>query len=113
MIEGINAAKPDLLIVGLGMPLQERWLADNWSSIDAGVALTAGATFDYISGELRRAPRWMTDNGLEWLGRLLLEPGRLWKRYIIGNPIFFWRVFVHDVMGRSLPGSAPGNQAET
>jgi N-acetylglucosaminyldiphosphoundecaprenol N-acetyl-beta-D-mannosaminyltransferase len=74
------------------MPLQERWLMENWDHIDANVALTGGAVFDYVSGELQRAPRWMTDNGLEWLGRLLIEPRRLWKRYLIGNPLFIWRV---------------------
>jgi N-acetylglucosaminyldiphosphoundecaprenol N-acetyl-beta-D-mannosaminyltransferase len=92
VIEQINAVKPNILIVGFGMPLQERWLRDNWDHIDANVALTGGAVFDYVSGELQRAPRWMTDNGLEWLGRLLIEPRRLWKRYLIGNPLFIWRV---------------------
>jgi N-acetylglucosaminyldiphosphoundecaprenol N-acetyl-beta-D-mannosaminyltransferase len=92
VIEQINVVKPNILIVGFGMPLQERWLRENWDRIDANVALTGGAVFDYVSGELQRAPRWMTDNGLEWLGRLLIEPRRLWKRYLIGNPLFLWRV---------------------
>ncbi|MGC9399875.1 MAG: WecB/TagA/CpsF family glycosyltransferase [Anaerolineae bacterium] len=92
VIEQINAVKPNILIIGFGMPLQERWLMENWDRINANVALTGGAVFDYVSGELRRAPRWMTDNGLEWLGRLLIEPRRLWKRYLIGNPLFLWRV---------------------
>ncbi|MBK7215491.1 MAG: WecB/TagA/CpsF family glycosyltransferase [Candidatus Promineofilum sp.] len=67
------------------MPRQEAWLRDNWHRLDARVALTGGAVFDYISGDLARAPRWMTDNGLEWLGRLLIEPKRLWRRYLLGN----------------------------
>jgi N-acetylglucosaminyldiphosphoundecaprenol N-acetyl-beta-D-mannosaminyltransferase len=113
VIEEINAAKPDVLIIGLGMPLQEGWLAQNWDRIDAMVALPAGAVFDYVSGELRRAPRWMTENGLEWLGRLLIEPRRLWRRYLLGNPLFFWRVFIHDVVGRPLPGSEAGIGAGT
>jgi len=92
MIEKINTAKPNILIVGFGMPLQERWLMENWDGINANIALTGGAVFDYISGELQRAPKWMTNNNLEWLGRLLIEPRRLWKRYIIGNPLFLWRV---------------------
>lgn len=92
VIEKINAVKPNILIVGFGMPLQERWLMENWDRIDANVALTGGAVFDYVSGELQRAPRWMTENGLEWLGRLLIEPRRLWRRYLIGNPLFLWRV---------------------
>jgi len=69
VIQAINQAKPDILLVGFGMPLQEQWLQENWERIDAKIALTGGAVFDYISGELRRAPRWMTDYGFEWLGR--------------------------------------------
>lgn len=92
VIQKINAVKPNILVLGLGMPLQETWLMENWSKIDANIALTGGAVFDYLSGDLRRAPKWMTDNGLEWLGRLLIEPRRLWKRYVLGNPLFLWRV---------------------
>lgn len=92
VLADINAARPNILVVGMGMPMQERWLLDNWSRIDANIALTGGAVFDYISGDLKRAPTWMTDNGLEWLGRLLIEPRRLWQRYIVGNPVFLARV---------------------
>jgi N-acetylglucosaminyldiphosphoundecaprenol N-acetyl-beta-D-mannosaminyltransferase len=92
IIQKINAVKPNILILGFGMPIQERWLMENWDCIEANVALTGGAVFDYVSGELRRAPRWMTDHGLEWLGRLIIEPRRLWRRYLIGNPLFLWRV---------------------
>jgi N-acetylglucosaminyldiphosphoundecaprenol N-acetyl-beta-D-mannosaminyltransferase len=92
VLQQINRTHPNILIVGFGMPLQEKWLMENWGRIDADVALTGGAVFDYISGDLQRAPKWMTDNGLEWLGRLLIEPRRLWKRYVVGNPLFLWRV---------------------
>lgn len=92
IIAAINAVNPNILLVGLGMPTQEKWLMENWSRIDANVALTGGAVFDYVSGELRRGPKWMTDHGLEWLARLLIEPRRLWKRYLFGNPLFFYRV---------------------
>ena len=88
----INAARPDMLLLGFGMPVQERWLMKNWNRIDARIALTGGAAFDYISGELRRGPRLLTDNGFEWLARLLIEPRRLWRRYVIGNPLFLLRV---------------------
>jgi N-acetylglucosaminyldiphosphoundecaprenol N-acetyl-beta-D-mannosaminyltransferase len=94
VVAEINAARPDLLLVGLGMPLQERWLMQNWDRLDARVALTGGAVFDYVSGELKRGPRVLTDNGFEWLARLLIEPGRLWRRYVVGNPIFLSRVLV-------------------
>ncbi len=92
VVERINQARPNILLIGMGMPLQEHWLCENWEDLDVNVALTGGAVFDYMSGELKRAPRWMTDNGLEWLGRLLIEPQRLWRRYLVGNPLFLSRV---------------------
>jgi N-acetylglucosaminyldiphosphoundecaprenol N-acetyl-beta-D-mannosaminyltransferase len=102
VIRCINALEPNILIVGFGMPLQERWLMENWDRIEVDVALTGGAVFDYLSGELRRAPRWMTDHGLEWFGRLLIEPRRLWRRYLIGNPVFFLRVLRQRIAQSSL-----------
>jgi N-acetylglucosaminyldiphosphoundecaprenol N-acetyl-beta-D-mannosaminyltransferase len=92
VVEEINAAAPDILLVGLGMPLQEYWLMENGRKLDAGVTLTGGAVFDYVSGRLRRGPRFLTSGGFEWLARLLVEPGRLWRRYLIGNPLFLLRV---------------------
>ena len=92
VLREIRAAGPDVLLVGFGMPLQEHWLMENRHRIEAGVALTGGAVFDYVSGERRRGPRFLTDNGLEWLARLLVEPRRLWRRYLLGNPLFVLRV---------------------
>jgi N-acetylglucosaminyldiphosphoundecaprenol N-acetyl-beta-D-mannosaminyltransferase len=92
VVEEINAAAPDILLVGLGMPLQEYWLMENWHRLDAGVALTGGAVFDYVSGKLRRGPHLLTSSGFEWLARLLIEPRRLWRRYLVGNPLFLLRV---------------------
>jgi N-acetylglucosaminyldiphosphoundecaprenol N-acetyl-beta-D-mannosaminyltransferase len=74
------------------MPLQERWLMGNGQRLDAGLALSGGAVFDYVSGGLRRGPRLLRESGFEWLARLLLEPRRLWRRYLIGNPLFLLRV---------------------
>jgi N-acetylglucosaminyldiphosphoundecaprenol N-acetyl-beta-D-mannosaminyltransferase len=88
----IDSARPDILIVGFGMPLQEQWVEENFQDISANVILTAGALLDTLSGEIKRAPKWMTDHGLEWFGRLIYEPRRLWRRYLIGNPIFIWRI---------------------
>lgn len=84
-----------------------------WALINAVVALPAGAVFDYLSGDWRRAPPWMTETGVEWLCHLLIEPRRLWKRYLLGNPIFFWKVSLHDVAGRPLPVSGPDVGAAT
>jgi N-acetylglucosaminyldiphosphoundecaprenol N-acetyl-beta-D-mannosaminyltransferase len=92
VLADINALKPNILILGFGMPLQEKWLSENWGRIEANIALTGGAVFDYLSGELQRGPKWMTDNGFEWLARLLIEPKRLWQRYLVGNPKFIYRV---------------------
>lgn len=91
-LAAINDAHPDVLLVGMGMPAQELWLARNWDALEACVAMTVGALFSYVAGDVQRAPRWMTDHGLEWLGRLVIEPRRLWRRYVIGLPVFFARV---------------------
>jgi len=99
VVAAINQAKPNILIVGFGMPLQEQWIRDNFERLHVNVFLPAGAALDYVAGEVRRAPRWMTDHGLEWLGRLLIEPRRLWKRYLIGIPLFFWRVLKQRFKG--------------
>lgn len=88
----VNRADPDILIVGFGMPLQERWLMVNRPALQARVVLAGGAVFDYLSGTLARGPDWMTQNGLEWLARLWIEPRRLWRRYLLGNPQFLCRV---------------------
>ena len=92
VVAEIDAARPDVLLIGLGMPLQERWLMENYRRLDFGVALTGGAVFDYASGRLRRGPRLLTDNGFEWLARLFVEPRRLWRRYLVGNPLFLARI---------------------
>ncbi|PWT93469.1 MAG: glycosyltransferase [Acidobacteria bacterium] len=93
----INEARPDILFVCFGMPLQEQWLRENWDLLDVNIGLTGGAVLDYVAGVLKRPPQWMNDSGLEWLGRLILEPRRLWKRYLFGIPIFFWRILKQRV----------------
>jgi N-acetylglucosaminyldiphosphoundecaprenol N-acetyl-beta-D-mannosaminyltransferase len=103
VVNQINQFKPQLLVLGFGMPMQEKWILENMSQLNVNVYMPAGALFDYLSGDLPRAPRWITDNGLEWLGRLLIEPRRLWKRYLVGNPLFFWRLFIHHFLKFPLP----------
>jgi N-acetylglucosaminyldiphosphoundecaprenol N-acetyl-beta-D-mannosaminyltransferase len=92
VVREINDARPDILLVGMGMPLQEYWLMENRDRLQAGVVLTGGGVFDYVSGGLRRGPRILTHSGFEWLARLLVEPRRLWRRYLIGIPLFLLRV---------------------
>lgn len=88
VVSMVNAARADVLIVGFGMPIQERWVSDNWSRLSVGIALTGGAALDYVSGALRRPPLLFRLVGFEWLGRMLVEPRRLWRRYVLGLPHF-------------------------
>jgi N-acetylglucosaminyldiphosphoundecaprenol N-acetyl-beta-D-mannosaminyltransferase len=90
----INAAHPDILLVGMGTPRQEKWIARHRGELDVPVVWAVGALFDFVSGRIPRGPRWMTQHGLEWLCRLVIEPRRLWRRYLLGNPRFLWRVLV-------------------
>lgn len=92
VIDQINAAKPDILVVGFGTTAQEKWITENFDLVDANVIMATGAGIDYIAGTLTRGPKWMTDNGLEWLARLIIEPRRLWYRYLVGLPQFISRV---------------------
>ena len=92
VVEHIAEVKPDVLLVGMGTPLQEQWVDHYFDRLDARVVWTVGALFDYVSGRVPRAPHWMADNGLEWIFRLGVEPRRMWRRYLLGNPMFLWRV---------------------
>jgi N-acetylglucosaminyldiphosphoundecaprenol N-acetyl-beta-D-mannosaminyltransferase len=100
VIEDINRFKPDVLYIGFGMPMQERWILENLDRVDAKVFLPLGACLDFYTETVYRGPRWMTDRGLEWLTRLLTEPQRLWERYVIGNPLFFYRIFKSQLLGK-------------
>jgi len=98
ILAGINAAQPDIVIVGLGAPYQEFWISKNADKLNASVIWGVGGLFDFLSGRTPRGPQWLLDNGFEWLCRLVAEPKRLWYRYLIGNTKFViylcWRRFV-------------------
>lgn len=81
----INKKKPDLLFVCLGCPKQEKWIYNHISEYDAKVSICAGATVDFLAGNMKRAPKWMSNCGLEWFYRFLQEPKRLFKRYFIDD----------------------------
>ena len=81
--DAINALRPDLLMVGMGMPRQEHWLNENLPALDVGTAMQAGATLDYYVGAQARPPRWLSRIGLAWLYRLVHDPARLWQRYLL------------------------------
>ena len=93
IVEDIRAARADVVIVGLGQPLQELWLDAHLAGTGCHLGVGVGAFLDFISGRVARAPRWMNRFGIEWLFRLAHEPGRLWRRYIVGNPLFLWRAW--------------------
>jgi N-acetylglucosaminyldiphosphoundecaprenol N-acetyl-beta-D-mannosaminyltransferase len=93
VVEDINAKQPDIVLVGMGTPKQELWIERHASQIDADVLWTVGALLDYVAGRVPRAPRWLADNGAEWIFRLAIEPHRMWRRYLLGNPAFIGRVY--------------------
>jgi N-acetylglucosaminyldiphosphoundecaprenol N-acetyl-beta-D-mannosaminyltransferase len=103
VVAAINAARPDLLFVGMGTPIQELWVAAHRDAIEAPVVWCIGAAADFIAGTQRRAPAWMNRHGLEWLGRLAADPRRLFGRYVIGNPLFLGRVLRQRLAGGKLP----------
>jgi N-acetylglucosaminyldiphosphoundecaprenol N-acetyl-beta-D-mannosaminyltransferase len=94
IIAAISAARPDVLFVGFGMPLQEYWLEDNLERLTARAVLPAGSMIDYVAGVKRTPPAWMSNHGLEWLHRLVKEPRRLWRRYLIGNPQYLFGILI-------------------
>ena len=93
VLEDIAEKKPDILLVGMGTPLQERWVEHYADRLEVPVVWTVGALFDYLSHRVPRAPHWLADHGLEWVFRLALEPRRMWRRYLLGNPAFLTRVW--------------------
>jgi len=92
IVETINAARPDVLLVGLGAPAQEIWIEENENNLDVPLIWGVGGLFDFLSGRTRRGPRWLLDNGFEWICRLIVEPRRLWRRYLLGNGRFLLQV---------------------
>jgi N-acetylglucosaminyldiphosphoundecaprenol N-acetyl-beta-D-mannosaminyltransferase len=92
VIEDINACRPDILLVGMGTPKQEIWAQRRVDELDCRVLWGVGALFDFVSGRVPRAPASLSDNGLEWIFRLAIEPQRMWRRYLVGNPVFLSRV---------------------
>jgi N-acetylglucosaminyldiphosphoundecaprenol N-acetyl-beta-D-mannosaminyltransferase len=88
IVRKVNEANPDILWVGLGNPKQEIWMYDHRKMLNVPMIIGVGAAFDFLSGNVKHAPKWMQDSGLEWLFRLVHEPRKLWKRYFLGNTMF-------------------------
>jgi N-acetylglucosaminyldiphosphoundecaprenol N-acetyl-beta-D-mannosaminyltransferase len=88
IIDLVNRSGASVLFVGFGMPLQETWITKHRHALHPVIVFSVGAMFDYIAGSVRRGPRWLTQHGFEWLTRLVIEPRRLWRRYLLGLPEF-------------------------
>jgi N-acetylglucosaminyldiphosphoundecaprenol N-acetyl-beta-D-mannosaminyltransferase len=95
----IQDAQPDILFVGLGAPKQEKWIANHYQELGVPVSIGIGVSFEFVAGMVNRAPKWMQKAGLEWLFRLISEPGRLWKRYLLGNLYFVYLVLKQWIWG--------------
>jgi N-acetylglucosaminyldiphosphoundecaprenol N-acetyl-beta-D-mannosaminyltransferase len=93
MCEQVNESQPDVLFVGMTAPKQEKWVQDNKERLNAGVICSIGAVFDFYAGTTQRPANWVIKLKLEWLGRLLKEPKRMWRRYLLSTPVFFLDVF--------------------
>ena len=93
IITAINEANPDLLWIGMTAPKQEKWTYSHWNELNIHCHVgTIGAVFDFYAGTAKRAPQWWQEHSLEWLYRLCIEPKRMWRRYVIGNPLFLWNI---------------------
>ncbi len=99
VVKMVNEVSPHILFVGMGTPQQEEFVLKYRDSINVPVVWCVGALFDYVAGVQKKAPRWVSKSGFEWLFRLMSDPGRLWKRYLIGNTRFMF-----DVLKRRLKG---------
>jgi N-acetylglucosaminyldiphosphoundecaprenol N-acetyl-beta-D-mannosaminyltransferase len=101
IIDLTHAWKPDFLFVGIGNPKQEKWIHSNWKELSFKIAMGVGSAIDLVAGQITRAPIWMQESGLEWLWRLMQEPRRLWRRYLVQDLLFipiawreYWRIIL-------------------
>jgi len=108
VIKSIQESAPDMLFVGLGVPKQEIWIAENSAILPIGLAFPVGAALDTTAGLRKRAPVWARRTGTEWLYRLAMEPRRLWRRYLIGNPAFAVMILRQWIRERTRRRSTPG-----
>ncbi len=95
VVEQINATNADIVLVALGSPNQEAWLEANKHCLNARVGIAVGGLFDFFSGRIPRAPLWLRELGMEWVWRLMQEPKAKFKRYVLGNPAFLYRILRH------------------
>lgn len=116
VIHGIRSSRPDILFVGMPTPFKETWCERHKDALCVPVILGVGGSFDVLAGYLRRAPRFMQRMGMEWSWRLILEPRKMWRRYLVSNPKFIWSVArevvrrrVFQMRGKFRPSTMRGN----
>jgi len=102
LTQSINSTAPDIVWVGLSTPKQEYWMHEHLRRLRAPVMIGVGAAFDFHAGIKKQAPRWMQKTGLEWSFRLVTEPRRLWRRYLINNSLFLWMILLEAVTRKSM-----------
>jgi N-acetylglucosaminyldiphosphoundecaprenol N-acetyl-beta-D-mannosaminyltransferase len=107
MIESINSSGAQILFVAMGVPIQELWIDRNAEKLHAPVILGVGALFDFYSGTIPRAPQQVRQLGLEWLFRFIIEPRRMFARYILGNPVFILRALWRRMRSQKFLQEAP------
>ena len=94
IVEDINSSNPDIIWVGLGSPKQDLWMHEHRNRINAPIMIGVGAAFDFLAGTKPQAPPWIRNHGFEWLFRLITEPKRLWRRYLVNYPLFIYYVLI-------------------
>jgi len=99
MLKAINTFQPDVLFIGMTAPKQEKWAYQHYDQFNVNHICCIGAVFDFYAGTVKRAPKWMINMGLEWFYRLIKEPRRMWRRYLIGNSKFIWAVLKEKMKG--------------
>ena len=97
MIDAVNEVQPDVLFIGMTAPKQEKWAFRYYDELNVGHVCCIGAVFDFYAGKVSRAPHWMIEFGFEWLYRLVKEPRRLWRRYLVGNAKFIFSILTEKM----------------
>ena len=99
MLAAINKFQPDVLMIGMTAPKQEKWAYQHYNQLHVGHICCIGAVFDFYAGTVNRAPQWMIKVGMEWFYRLIKEPRRMWRRYLAGNILFIWHIIKEKLNG--------------
>jgi N-acetylglucosaminyldiphosphoundecaprenol N-acetyl-beta-D-mannosaminyltransferase len=111
VIQNIAESGADILLVAMGVPQQDKWIDGHLHELGVKVAMGVGGLFDFYSGRILRAPLWVREIGMEWFYRFLQEPGRMWKRYFLGNGVFLFHVLRERITHRT--AARPARQTKT